>query len=75
MWFCMGDISGSDFIFVSAFFLIQVLGAKYKHELLVDHSFPNSAGSCGKFLLIRCVSGFFYGLNTPQFTQLCTCFV
>lgn len=30
--------------------LFQVLGAKFEHELLVDHPFSNTAGSCGNFL-------------------------
>lgn len=33
-------------------FRFQVLGTKYKHELLVDHPFSNSAGSRGNFNLI-----------------------
>lgn len=30
-------------------FRFQVLGTKYKHELLVDHPFSDLAGSCGNF--------------------------
>lgn len=43
-------------------FLFQVLGAKYKHELLVDHPFPDTAGSCGNFLLLT-----FFDRYVPSF--------
>lgn len=32
--------------------LFQVLGAKHKHEFLVDHSLAHLAGSCGNFLCV-----------------------
>lgn len=35
-------------------FLFQMLGTKYKHELLVDHPFADPAGSCGNFLHVVC---------------------
>lgn len=39
------------FLFVFTF-LFQMLGTKYKHELLVDHPFADPAGSCGNFLSV-----------------------
>lgn len=62
----MGNISGSVFVIFVYAFLIQVLGAKYKHELLVDHSFSDSSGSCGNFLLIltRTLFASFFLLHT-----------
>lgn len=50
-------------IFPATAFLSQVLGAKYKHEILVDHPFSNSAGRCGNFpflpLILFLPSAFF----------------
>lgn len=46
--------------------LFQVLGAKHKHEFLVDHSLAHLAGSCGNFLCVVRLLYFF----SPAFAVL-----
>lgn len=72
------DISGClslifPLMFFCSFFFIQVLGAKYKHELLVDYPFSNSAGCCGNFHFLLSFCGcscfFFMTIVSPPFTS------